>query len=118
MCRICGRCRHRYLQLIPPDDCAAIFKPEVAPEVLSIIARAITAHVCAVTARWCVRWLLGLSAAPRFDMTIMMLERATSRELAKMFDAVSAAADGAPPGADGEEDVLDELRELRKRYDA
>ena len=53
-------------------------------------------------------------------MSLLLMERqqATARELGKMFDAVSSSADGAPPAAAEEEDVLGQLPKLRKRYDA
>lgn len=117
-----------YLRLIPPERCKAVFSPEVPPDVLMTMAHALTKHLTALgdgggsppegaadreqdqaldgdAGSWCAAWLHGLSKAGRFDMTVLMLDRAAKTALSSLFDAL------ATRGVAGET-----LKPLRKAY--
>ena len=96
---------YSYLQLIPPAELPAIFKPEVSDAVLVSIASAFAAHVTAADATWAATWLHALSKVGRFQMTVMMLDKKATAALASMFEAMEAA--GAAGG---------ELAKLRGVY--
>jgi len=112
---------YAYLRLVTPESCVAIFRPEVATEVLLSAAKAIAAHVDASTAAEWHTWLGALSKVGRFEMTVLMLDKAARATVAAMFDALAKALAEADVAAGKAADaaalpVADRLRKLRASY--
>jgi len=98
-----------YLKLIPPERCRDIFCPEVPPDVLLVMTKAMKEYLeqCneADASLWCATWLSGLSKAQRFEMTVLMLDKPTKVALDALFATLSVR--GVAAGA---------IDKLRKTY--
>lgn len=112
-----------FLRLIAPDECRALFSPEVPPEMLDAIAAAIAQHAAVDTVAWCARWLAGLSRVGRLEMTVMMLDAKILGRLRAMFEALEALAAEASRAGGGEVALnaderasLDALPKLRDAF--
>jgi hypothetical protein len=105
---------YEYCALIPPEQCPAIFSPEIPSDVLVAVAKAISECVTSEAAkRWC-EWLGMLTKAGRFEMTVLMLDRPARVALSGMFDALVerlAEGESIEPAAASER-----LRKLRASY--
>jgi len=90
-----------FLRLIAPDECRALFSPEVPPEILEATAAALAQHAAVESVGWCARWLGGLSRVGRLEMTVMMLDAQVLARLRSMFEALEALAAEVSRGSGG-----------------